>query len=859
MNRTVSTRFALMTAWRDARAQWRQLLLFTGSILAGIAALVAILSFRADVLRTVDQQARELLGADLMAEVNQPFAEPTLAWLDSLSGVYGGRSLDMVEFSSMVLYGPNRVPRLSRVRGVQPSYPLYGSLTTRPAGAVSAFADAPGAVVEASYLRELGLQPGDSVRVGLLELPISAALESVPGESEAFSLIGPRIYIPYALIEQSGLLQRGSQVEYSKLYAFEAALADPEGFTATIREDVRDARPLLRAERMRVETVESRQEDFDEVIDALSKFLGLIAFIALLLGGLGVGSSVFVYIRRRIPVIATLRCLGVRTPTLLLIYLTQIVVLGTLGGLAGSAIGLSIQWMLPLLLQDFLPFEIQQAFTPEAVVLGLGTGLLISLSFALLPILSVTRVSPLLALRVQQESDGRLPRWMVALAVGLSALLIAGTLGLLLESLVAGVLFTAGIAASALILRGIASLLMAGVKALRMPSLPYEFRQSLSNLHRPRNQTGLLLVTLGMGMLILGTMVLSRDILLERIQFTVGDDQPNLVLYDIQQWQNEGVNARIREAGFEPEQNVPIVSMRLASRKGRTVRELLADSTRDVRRWALTREYRVTYRDTLNPAETLLDGEWVGRVEGFEEVVPISISDDIQEDLRVEVGDTLTFDVQGVPITTRVASIRSVDFTRPEPNFFVLFPAGVLEPAPQFFATTVFVGQESEKIALQSSIVSAFPNVSAIDISAVLGSVRAFLDKISMAVQFMAGFSLATGILVLAGALSISRLQRVRESVLLRTIGASGRQIRRILLLEMATLGVLSALTGLILSIGAGWALAVFYFDLPYVPEFGALGGFAAGLVAMTLLTGWLGSRGITRESPLQILRSQAA
>lgn len=859
MSTPSTTRFAFKTAWRDARSQWRQLALFTGSILAGIAALVAILSFRADVLRTVDEQARELLGADLMAETNQPFTESTQGWLDSLSTAYGGRSLDMVEFSSMALYGPKRTPRLSRIRAVEPEFPLYGALTTLPAGAIASFDASPGAVVEASYLRELGLQPGDSIQVGLLNLPVTAALESVPGESEAFSLIGPRVYIPYGLIEQSGLLQRGSQVEYRQLYAFDAAAADPETFATAIREDVRQAQSGLRTDRVRVETVESRQEDFDEIIDALSKFLGLIAFIALLLGGLGVGSSVFVYIRRRIPVIATLRCLGVRTPTLLLIYLSQIVALGVLGGLAGSAIGLSIQWMLPLVLQDFLPFEIQQAFTPEAVALGLGVGLLISLSFALLPILSVTRVSPLLALRVQQESDGRLPRWLTALAVAFSAILIVLTLGLLLESVLAGVLFTAGIALSALILRGIASLLMAGVKALRMPTLPYEFRQSLSNLHRPRNQTGLLLVTLGMGMLIIGTMVLSRDILLKRIEFTVGDDQPNLVLYDIQKWQNDGVNERIRQAGFEPVQNVPIVSMRLAAWKGQPVRDLLADSTRQMSRWVLTREYRVTYRDTLNPAETLLEGEWVGRVDGFEQIVPISISDDIQEDLSVEIGDTLAFDVQGVPITTRVASVRKVDFTRPEPNFFVLFPAGALEPAPQFFATTVYAGQEQEKLALQSAIVSAYPNVSAIDISAVLGSVRAFLDKISMAVQFMAGFSLVTGLLVLAGALSISRLQRVRESVLLRTIGASGRQIRRILLLELATLGVLSALTGLLLSIGAGWALAVFYFDLPYVPEFGALGGFAAGLVAMTLITGWAGSRSITRESPLQILRSQAA
>jgi putative ABC transport system permease protein len=285
------------------------------------------------------------------------------------------------------------------------------------------------------------------------------------------------------------------------------------------------------------------------------------------------------------------------------------------------------------------------------------------------------------------------------------------------------------------------------------------------------------------------------------------------------------------------------------------------DSTAPVSRWALTREYRVSYRDTLNPAETLLEGEWIGATEadGFSAAVPISISDDIVEELRLALGDTLEFDVQGVPMLTRVASIRKVDFQRPEPNFFVLFPSGVLEPAPQFFATTVFVEDQASKIALQSSIVSRFPNVSAIDISAVLVSVRTFLDKIAAAIQFMAGFSILTGVFVLAGALSSSRTQRIRESVLLRTLGASSRQIRWILILEVALVGFLAMSTGILLSLGAGWSLAVFFFKLPYVPDVGALTLVSFGLILMTGIVGWMGSRRIVSSSPLQILRSQAA
>lgn len=858
----IDTSFVLKTALRDARTQWRQLLVFTGSILAGIAALVAILSFRSDVLRTVDAQSRDLLGADLTVEANEPFSEAALGWMDSLKTTFEGRTIEMVEFTSMVLYGEALTPRLSRVRAVEEAYPLYGELGSDPAGAISSFAYKRGAVVEKSYLQELGLALGDTVQVGLLRLPIVAALTSVPGESDAFALIGPRVYVPHSLISESGLLQRGSQVEYRRIFAFQQAQRDPAGFSKTLEETMRSDRDFRRSERLRTETVESRKEDFAQVIGNLSKFLGLIAFIALLLGGLGVGSSIHVYIRRRIASIATLRCLGVASRQILGIFLLQILALGVIGGLLGTLLGLSIQWALPALLSEFLPFTIVQGLSWQAVGLGLATGLLVSFSFALLPILSLTQIPPLLAIQTRDVSPLRqLPRWVVATSLGISFGLITGTLGLLLGSGLAAVIFTLSLVMSAGILTLIAYALMWSVQRIRMAGLPYVMRQSLSNLHRPNNQSVLLMTTLGMGMLILGTMILSRDMVLERINFTMADEQPNLVFYDIQSWQNEGVNELIRSNGSTPAQNVPIVTMRLAKWKGRDVADVARDSSLDISGWALRREFRVTYRDTLTPAETLKEGEWMGRFDGdpFTETIPISFSTDLADDLAIALGDTLTFDVQGIAMQTRIASLRAVEWQRPEPNFFVVFPAGVLEIAPQFFATTLRVEDEATKRALQSAVVSAYPNVSAIDISAVLTSVRSFLSKISTAVQFIAGFSILTGLFVLAGALSTSRLQRIRESVLLRTLGAIGGQIRTILLLEVGFLGILAAMTGLILAVGASWALAVFYFELPYIPDFVTLGWFSGGLVLLAIFVGWSGSRSIVGASPLQILRTEGA
>jgi len=321
--------------------------------------------------------------------------------------------------------------------------------------------------------------------------------------------------------------------------------------------------------------------------------------------------------------------------------------------------------------------------------------------------------------------------------------------------------------------------------------------------------------------------------------------------------QNEGVNEILKSEGAELMQNVPIVTMRLSSRKGQSVSEARADTALNIRSWALTREYRVTYRSELIESETLVSGEWIGKADGIDSVIPISISEQIRDELAIEVGDTLGFNVQGVPITTVIGSIRDVDFQRPEPNFFVVFPEGVLENAPQFFATTAKTESEDKAYALQQAVVSEYPNISIVDISVALATVQEFMDKIALAIQFMALFSIITGLIVLASSIAISRKQRTHESVLIRTLGGTKKQIGAIQTIEYVLLGVLATLTGLILSIGIAWILAVFYFDLSFVPNMTALLLFSLLIVIAAVAIGWSGSRGVFKKSPNEILRMQ--
>ncbi len=836
--------FSWKLAWRDARPQWKSLFLYTSAVIAGVAALVAILSFRNDVLLTVDDQSRELLGADLEVRMNQPYPDVIQSYIDSI----GGSRANAIEFNSMVIYSDEGQNRLSQIRAIDGPYPIYGEIETVPADAADRYKQEGGALVEQSAMQQFNLQPGDTIQVGNFKVPILGELISVPGEAAAFSLIGPRVYLSRDLLEGSSLLDRGSRVTYKSYFQFDS----PELVTSAV-EGLREFRGEYR---VRYDTVESRKEDFDEIVSNLSKFLGLIAFVALLLGGLGVASAVHVYLKRKTSMVATLRCIGMRAEQILAAVAIQISMLGFIGAAIGTLLGLIFQFYLPTLFADLLPFDIVQAISIQAIGLGLVTGIVISVVFSLLPLAGVSTVSPMMTLRNADFSP------IQALSTKVKGITVAVTLatlilivGFLTESLIVAGTFTLSMILFVILLRATASLLMAGIKGLRLKSFTYVWRQGTANLFRPNNQTSMLMTTLGMGMLLIGTLYLSQDAILQRIDLQFSDDMPNLVLYDIQTDQNDDILNIIEENDGKVLQNVPIVSMRLAKWNGLTPSEVREDSTIDVRGWALGREYRVTYRSELRESETLTEGEWIGEADGINSVVPISIATNIEDDLRVAVGDSLTFNVQGVQVKTRIASIRDVDFTRAEPNFFVLFPSGVLENAPQFFATVIQTNSDLQTVTIQQEVVQRHPNISAIDVGIALQSVQEFLGKIAMAVQFMALFSILTGFIVLGGSIAISRRQRTREAVLLRTLGANKKQISGIQTIEYALLGLLAGLTGLLLALVASWALAWFYFDLAFRPDILVLSTITGVVVLSAIAIGWSGSRHIFKHSPIEVLR----
>ena len=843
------SRFVLNMAWRDSRGSCRRLALYLSAMVLGVAALVAIQGFGDNLQRTVDSEAKTLLGADYSLESDRPFPERIEALIDSL----GGEQSRRVSFASMALFPKNERTRLSTIRAIEGDYPFYGAVETRPADAVTEYKRKGTALVDGALLKQFGAQIGDSVKVGERLYAIEGELVKMPRESSIVSSISPRIYIPRSELDTT-LLGRGSRAEYEVYFKFS------DGRDVEALDEELD--PLLKEYDVGSDTVEEAAGNWREGLGNLYRFLSLVGFVALLLGSLGVASAVNVYVRRRIESIAVLRCLGASGGQTFQIYLVQAAALGLFGATIGSALGVGIQMLVPSLLADFLPVPVEFFISWKALALGLGIGVGVTLLFALWPLLQVRGVSPMRALRASVEpSTGGWSdplRWLVGGSIA------AGVIGFAMvqaPTWVIGAGYAGGLVGVFGLLAMVAWGIVRGVKRFFPTSWSYPWRQGLANLYRPQNQTMVLMLSLGLGTFLITTLFLVQQSLIEQIRVTGGEEgRPNLVLWDVQPDQLPGVEETLRQNNVPVMETTPIVTMSLESVKGRTIDELRADSTFDMT-FAHTREYRVTYRSELSDSETLVEGSLADSVQGNPlqtgAPVPVSIESEIaNEELNVSIGDTLTFDVQGVPVTTVIASIREVDWQRIGTNFFVVFPPGVLEQAPQIFAVLSRTPTEDVSARVQSDLVQQFPNVSAIDLSLVLSTFDELFQRLSFVIRFMALFSIATGLIVLVSAVVVSRSQREQESVLLKTLGASRSMVFKITAIEYLFLGAFAALTGLVLSLAATWALSVFVFEGPFVVSPLALIGAFLIVTGLTAGIGLLNSRGVYDRPPLDVLRT---
>jgi putative ABC transport system permease protein len=830
-------------AWRDSRKNRSRLVLFISSIILGIAALVAIYSLGDNLRENIDSQAATLIGADLAIYSGKKIEGKALDLVDSLSKV---RSEER-SFASMVYFLKNGGNRLAQVKALSGDFPYYGKLETIPVTAEQTFRSRKEALVDQTLMLQYRAQVGDSIKIGEVTFAIAGILEKAPGATGIMSSVAPTVYIPMRFLDQTGLMQKGSRVGYRYYFKYPAK-TDIEALVKTLE-------PKFEKYDLDYNTVQEQKEDTGQSFRDLTRFLALVGFVALLLGCIGVASAVHIYVREKLNSIAILRCLGVKATDAFLIYLIQIAGIGLIGSILGTALGAAIQQFLPLVIKDLLPFELTTTLSLPALGQGLAIGVLISILFALPPLVSIRKVSPLNVLR--SSSDASHPE-RDPLSWGLYALIVLFIFGfsfLQMQTWVQALVFTVSILASFLVLFGIASLLMWLVRKFFPTSWSYLWRQGLANLYRPNNQTTILIVSVGLGTSLVCTLFFVQTILLTRVKMSSSGNQPNIVLFDIQSNQKDGVLAIAKAQQVPVNQSVPIVNMRLEEMNGKTAADFEGDTTAEQSRRIFGREYRVTFRDSVTSSEKITKGKWLGKYDKTSPLIPISIEQGFAERSRIEIGDTMVFNVQGTLMSTKIASFREVNWGEVRTNFLVVFPTGVLEDAPQFHAMLTHVPNPETSARFQQALVRQYPNISIIDLALILRVLDDIFNKIGFVIRFMAGFSILTGLIVLIASVMISKYQRIQESVLLRTLGASRKQIFVITSLEYFFLGSLAAFTGILIAVIGSWSLAKFNFESEFRPELWPIVLIFLFVSLLTVIIGLLNSRGILSRPPLEVLR----
>ena len=824
-------------AWRDSRSQRVRLVIFSLAIVSGIASLTAIHSLKTSVERGIASEAKALLGSDLRVASRKQMSAEEVAQLAGMADEVSRET----SFPSMMKFLPDRGGRLMQVRAIEGDYPYYGEVETRPADAWQKLKSEGGVLVAPAILDQFGAKIGDEVELGGIRLKILGVVDKQAPRGNRFGGFAPEAYLNLADIERTGLLGSNSMASY-QVYLQTGDGLSSEKLKEAVRKDFPDNT------RWRLETPEDRQENLGDALTNFQQFLGLIALASLALGAIGVAGAVHAHVTRRIPTVAILRCLGCPGHLAFGIYFAQAIALGLLGALVGAALGVGLQLMLLEGFREDLPVAISPSPEWKIVAQTTLTGFAVCCGFALLPLLKIRGISPAVTLRSTSSLKGG----------GLRSLPIYGLLiGLLVmvaytndPNWKRSLALVGGMVVAFLALVGVARGLMAVTRRLVALRWPYLVRQGVSNLHRPGNQTLLFLLSLGLGTFLLVTVLSAGNLLNNRLSIQQSGQSPNLYLIDVQRDQVAGVKETVEDNGMSVLESAPMVPMRVQSIKGVPVSE-----AEGVPGWMARREFRSTWRSELIFSETLVAGKLATKPFDSGEVVPVSLGENIAKEMTVGLGDVFTMDVQGIPIQARVTSLREVDWGQFNLNFAMVFPPGVLEDAPGYYVVTTRTPTPAASGKLQRSLADKFVNVTALDLSLILNQVRDILSKISKVVTILAGFTLLAGLPIMIGTLLNGRDVRLKESVLLRTLGASAKQVRVVLVIEYTALGVLSALTGVLLAVVANAALAIYVFDAPPWPDPILLVTALLTVTTIAVVGGLALSRSVSSHPPLEILR----
>jgi putative ABC transport system permease protein len=836
------SRVAMRLAWRQARGGRRHLAAVFACVALGVGALVAVGTLGAGLAATLAREDKALLGGDVELRAARPLPAEADA---AVAGLAAARVVRVRELVGMARGGVRRDSLLVELKAPGPGYPLYGRLATTPAASLASLLADDGAVVQRELLDRLGLAVGDRLVVGAVTLTIRGVVEAEPDRTASLVTLGPRVFVSPEALDHSGLITLGSRVRYRVLVGLppEAVAGETRAWLARAVTDPG----------VRIAAYDEAQPGLRRFFTQLTSYLGLVGLASLLVGGIGVAASVSAFIARQVPTIAALKALGAETRTLIVTYViqTQVVALGA--GLVGAALGLAIQPLLGAALAGLVPFALELHPEPwmlaRAIVMGLGVTLLCTW----VPLASVRAVPAWLILRMDVEPAAWRPRarWtLVPVGLGLVALALwqAG-------SLKTGAIFVGATAAALLGLLGLARGL--ALVARRLPRRRgLAWRHGLTALQRPGGHTPRVVVALGMAVMLLVAIALLQGVLGRQIDHEQQRQAPSFFFLDVQPDQREPFARLVEHTAGIPPELTPVVRGRLVAIDGERLTRAVVDRRKargEEGAWYFTREYVLTWTDAPPAGNVLTHGRWW--TAGEAAAGPrASVEEAAARHLGVDVGSRMTFDVQGVAVEAEVTSIRRVDWQSLTTNFFVILSAGALDGAPATWVATARVPPSAEA-ALQNAVVAAFPNVTAVPVRDVLERVGAVLSDIAVAVRLVALFTLGTGLVVMIGALAATRSQRLYESVVLRTLGATRGVVARAFAVEYGLLGAAAGAGGGLLATVLAWVVARWVLEAPWTFDAAPVVVGVGATVALALAVGFLTTFRLLGQKPLPVLR----
>ena len=848
--------FVLRMAMRELRASWRRLLFFFVCVAIGVGAIVALRSIVQNVRNGLTHEARSLIAADVLVQTNRPWSAGTRQRLESqLAALPVVGRMESIETATMVrpLAGA-AVARMVELRAVQEGFPFYGQIVLDGGRTFTHdLLRGHGVLVRPELLTQLAVKEGDAIVIGGQAFTVRGVILQEPGRRAGAFSLGSRVMVDYADLIGTGLLSFGSRGSYQVL------LRVPE---PDVERVARELRQNLRDDFVNVRSFRSTEDQIGEDLQRAENYLSLVGFVIVVLGGIGVWSVTRVFVRQKIRSVAILKCVGATTRQVLATYVLQVLLLGFSGSALGVALaGLGLATIPKSVTDAFggLPYGL----TVSAVIQGMGVGLMVSLLFALVPLLEIRRVKPLLLIRGLTPAPGTRWRWrsvdwtsvLTAAAVSIALVALASWQA---ASLRVGLVVSIGFAGLALILHLAGMALVRAVRPLATASW-FPLRHAVNGLRRPGNQTRVILLAVGLGsFFVLGIRALESN-LLSQFSFELQRGGADMFLIDIQEDQVPGMRTFLgtRAGAYNL---IPVLRARVTAVKGRDVN---LDTYQDVRgRGSLAREYTITYRDHLEANERLVQGRfWDGEpaLPADASELEVSIEKSIHERFKINVGDRMRFDILGRVVQARVRSVREVNWEDSRTGgFMFVFRPGPLEHAPHWYIGVLRAPEDQQTRArFQRDLVTEFPNVSAIDVREIFATIQRVLDNVTLAISIVGGVALASGALILIGAVAMTKFQRVYEAAILRTLGASTRLLAAMLALEYSALGLLAGIIGAMGALALSWAVCRFVFEIDWHPAPVVL---TAGAALTALLVGTIGvvaSADVLRKKPLATLRAE--